>query len=210
MGKWGCGRALRRIGRLALVTGLAMSLGACAGLLPRATSIKQSPFESYKQAKDSFDSVVLGESTERELVRAGYAEGVVPNIRVLTYLDISEIFLPQQSFKMEDLDPVLEDCLHAQVRCRALEARPGNTNSRRYGNAFLDVFNFKRNTQETGWSATALFVLLDDVVVYKLWSGTPKIDETRLTVNPLGPIQDLGNIFNAAAAGVASGLARND
>ncbi len=210
MGKRVSGHVLRSVGRLAFVIGLALALGACSGLLPRATAVKQSPFESYKQARDAFDSVVLGQTTQRELVRAGYAEGVVPNIRVLTYLDIIEIFLPQQSFQMKDLDPVLQECIKAQVRCRALEARPGSTNARRYGNAFLDVFNFKRNTQETGWSAAALFILLDDTVVYKLWSGTPKIDETRLAVNPLGPLQDLGNIFNSAAGGVASGLTSNN
>ena len=52
---------------------------------------------------------------------------------------------------------------------------------------------FQRETTETGWSASMLLLLVDDVVVYKLWSGTPRVEERGKETNPLGPAQDLSD-----------------
>jgi len=35
----------------------------------------------------------------------------------------------------------------------------------------------------------ALLMLKHDVVVYKIWSGTPNIDKLDTSKNPLGPLQ---------------------
>ena len=34
---------------------------------------------------------------------------------------------------------------------------------------------------------------LDGLVIYKVWSGTPKIEEYRDINNPLGPLQGIGS-----------------
>lgn len=172
----------------------------CGNLLPSSERIVQSPFKSYAEAEQAFDLVVLGQSTSGDLVRAGYAAGVVPNIRVLTYLDIMERFLSQDSVRLSDLDPAVQNCLRTQVRCTGLEANPGVSYRRRNGNVILDVLDFKRNSQETGWRGEALFVMLDDVVIFKLWSGVPKVDKVKSSVKPLGPFQNIGSILNSAAS----------
>ena len=38
-----------------------------------------------------------------------------------------------------------------------------------------------------------MFVLDDGLVIYKVWSGTPNIDEYQDTNNPLGPLQGIGS-----------------
>ena len=38
----------------------------------------------------------------------------------------------------------------------------------------------------------ALIVVIDNRVVYKQWSGRPRIEETELRRNPLGPLQGIG------------------
>jgi hypothetical protein len=35
-------------------------------------------------------------------------------------------------------------------------------------------------------------VLVNKVVVYKLWTGTPEIESVENSVTPLGPMQNLG------------------
>jgi len=44
----------------------------------------------------------------------------------------------------------------------------------------------------TGWKFGALIVVIDNKVVYKQWSGSPRIEETDLRRNPLGPLQGAG------------------
>ena len=63
---------------------------------------------------------------------------------------------------------------------------------------WLDLLNFRRKTRETGWKFKALFVIVDDVVVDKLWSGDPYIVQERDTRNPLGPFQDFGGLIMRA------------
>ena len=46
-----------------------------------------------------------------------------------------------------------------------------------------------------------LLLIQNGVVVYKLWSGTPSIIETKRDTKPLGPLQDL----SGAAAGAVAG-----
>jgi hypothetical protein len=46
--------------------------------------------------------------------------------------------------------------------------------------------------RQTGWKFDAIIVLVNDVVVYKLSSGTPSVDVNELAVKPLGPAQGIG------------------
>ncbi len=72
---------------------------------------------------------------------------------------------------------------------------PKNIRNKRYGNLFLDILNFRRKSRESGWRFRVLFVVVDDVVVEKLWSGEPMIEEVRDTKNPLGPFQDASRLL---------------
>ena len=57
----------------------------------------------------------------------------------------------------------------------------------------LATANTSREPSLCGWSASMLLLLVDDVVVYKLWSGTPRVEERGKETNPLGPAQDLSD-----------------
>ena len=63
---------------------------------------------------------------------------------------------------------------------------------KRIGNFPLDFLNFRRTTLTTGWKFEALIVVVDTMVVFKQWSGQPKIETTELQANPLGPLQGMG------------------
>ena len=103
------------------------------------------------------------------------------------------------SIKKEDLDQGIQACIDARINCRAYEIKLQNILRKRYGNVFLDVFNFRRRTHETGWEFEALIVMVNGTVVYKIWGGTPVIDESREIKNPLGPLQDPTDILKGRA-----------
>ena len=66
--------------------------------------------------------------------------------------------------------------------------------NRREGNVFLDVFGFKRTTKTTGWRFSAIVVLMDDIVQYKVWDGTPSVREEKIVTKPLGPLQEMEDV----------------
>ena len=98
--------------------------------------------------------------------------------------------MPNSSFHKNDLDKGVRNCLDTQDKCYGYKISVTNMESRRFGNVFLDLFNFKRKSHRTGWRFNALVILQDDLVVYKISGGKPKIDEYVYKRNPLGPLQE--------------------
>ena len=43
-----------------------------------------------------------------------------------------------------------------------------------------------------GWRFSGLILLVNEKVVYRSWSGQPRVNEVEITNNPLGPFQDIG------------------
>lgn len=164
----------------------------CTALLPTGKEVTRSPWKSFDEAKLAFDKVIPSQTTTRQLKSLGFDLYSTPNIKVLNYLDIATAV---QSIKNEDLDPGFQKCLHARNNCRAYEMEPKDIRNKRYGNFWLDILNFRRKTRGSGWRFKALFIVVDDIVVEKLWSGNPIIDEDRDVKNPLGPFQDAGSLL---------------
>lgn len=166
-------------------------LHGCAMLLPSAKDTTRSPWKSFDEAKASYDRIIPNQTTTGELKAHGFNLYSTPNARILNYLDIA---VATQSIKKEDLNGGFQACMNAKERCRAYEFEPRFIRNRRYGNFWLDLLNFKRKTKVTGWRFKALFIVVDDVVVDKLWGGNPFIEEEKEVKNPLGPLQDAGNL----------------
>jgi hypothetical protein len=181
----------------------ALSLSACAswGVLPSTVEKTESPFQTYKSAEDAYAQVRPFVTTTKELKARGFDPYTTPNIRVLNYLDLVPRFLPQQSMKMDDLDPAVQACLTARDRCSGWLAEPSISSKDRTGNVALDVLGFERETTSTGWKASMLLLVQEGVVVYKLWSGTPTILEVKTEKKPLGPLQDLSGPAASAISG---------
>lgn len=165
-------------------------LNACSSLLPSAKTVTYSPWESFDDAKVAFDKIVLNRTTITELKSLGFDAFTTPNIRIMSYLDIAGTML---IVKEEEIDEGLLKCFRAKTGCIAYGFEPKYIKSRRYGNFWLDLLNFRRRTMETGWQFKALVVVVDDTVVYKLWGGNPALYEETEVLNPLGPLQDSGS-----------------
>ncbi len=101
--------------------------------------------------------------------------------------------MPRVSLTFDHLAKPVQDCIVAQERCSALVFHPEHVESHRVGNILLDLFGFERETLNTGWSAEVVLLMLDGHVAYKLMSGHPDIKDMKDSVQPLGPLQDIGN-----------------
>jgi hypothetical protein len=181
--------------RLMIFMVLLLQIG-CASLLPNGKAVTESAWKEYAEAKGAFDSIIVGQTTEEELKALGYDVKSSPNIKILNYLDIAATVQP---IPIQELDPGLQACLRARADCRAYVFEPKRTYNKRVGNFWLDIFNFRRKTHETGWRYRALIVFVNHHVAYKLSSGEPKIDQLQDQINPLGPFQSPAEMVTGLA-----------
>jgi hypothetical protein len=162
-------------------------LSGCVALLPKEKKVTNTPWKTFDEAKAAFEKVAPRATTTTQLKMIGFNLYSTPNIRIMNYLEVAATTIP---LKEADLSEGLALCLKAQNKCTAYEFEPQVINSKRYGNFWLDLFNFQRKTSDKGWRFRALFVVVDNVVVEKFWSGNPLIDLDQDRVNPLGPLQE--------------------
>lgn len=170
---------------------LVLLTNGCASLLPKANT-DSAGFKSFDDAKAAFETLEPMKSRRSALEKSGFDPARHPNTFILTHADVVRRFVPSALLVREDLDPGILVCLKARDTCRGLEINVAKVARVRTGNFFADFFNFKRRTETTGWRFNATVLLVDDLVVYRTWGGQPVIQETELTRNPLGPLQDIG------------------
>lgn len=176
----------------------ALMTSGCGSLLPSTKQTSKSPWNSFGDAKAAFDKIVPYETTAGEMKALGFDPFSAANIKILTYVDIINRFMPNSSIKKEELGQGIQECINAKTDCQAYEFAPQVITSKRYGNVLLDLFNFRRKVNESGWRFEAFIVLVDNIVVYKIWGGNPFIDQNKETKNPLGPLQNSGDLLQEA------------
>ena len=181
---------------LTLVLGLT---SGCSGMLPVAKTTDESRWETFDQVKSSFDLVIPLETKKTDLFKLGFDPYQTPNIQILNYLAIIQKFMPNTNITMADLPPGLRGCVEAKDSCVAYELKIQNIKSQRQGNVFLDLLRFKRQAHQSGWRFSAFIVLVDDLVVYKIWDGQPRIEGEVYKKNPLGPFQEPAALVEDAA-----------
>jgi hypothetical protein len=175
-----------------LFWGVPLALAGCAGLLPNTQQESKAPWHSYADAQEMFDNVVPGKTTLAELKALAIDPGLTPNIAVLGHADMLRRLIPIAPTDIRLLDPGLQQCISAAEPCFAYEIDQTHSDRQRVGNFWLDFLNFKRMVNVSGWQFNAIFVIKNDTVIYKLWSGKPNIHQVEEEHNPLGPFQGRG------------------
>ena len=168
-------------------------LAGCTSMLPRSKETTASPWQTYREAQQTFDLIVPGKTTAADLRELSLDPETVPNIAILNYSDVLRRFMLNQSVTLSDLDDGVQECVKAKTVCRGYEINQRLVQKHRNGSFWLDVFGFKRETHTEGFRFNALVLLKDGIVVYKLTGGQPVIQESEHTQNPLGPVQSIGN-----------------
>ena len=174
---------------------LLLVLAGCAGILPRESTVSPSQFQTYEQMSASYSGIQLGITRLNELPALGFGTQTTPNIEVLSYSQIINRFLPAEGMTLQQAPAPVRACIKAQFRCSAYVFRFQHSTRKRTGGVVPDILGIERNTVSSGWSAEVVLLLEDDVVVYKMISARPFIQERTDKSKPLGPLQDLdGNI----------------
>ena len=179
-----------------------LSLVGCGGLglLPHETKVAATNFQSYEQVQAAYTDIVPGATRLSDLPKLGFDTATTPKVEILSYLGVIERFMPRNTMSFDHLAPPVQTCIESQDRCSAFVFHPQQIESRRMGNLFLDVLGFERQTVDSGWSAEVVLLMQDGHVAYKLMSGRPHIEDTHDNVQPLGPLQDIGNtVFRSAS-----------
>ncbi len=182
---------MKTLAMCCLLVALVSITTGCKSMFPSDGSRPRTNWESFDDAQAAFDKVIPHQTTVAELKEMGFDPHTTPNVKILTYLDLIERFLPNNSISKDDLHPDVRACIEAKDCCHAYELALDFTQSKRYGNLCLDVFGFKKRTHITGWNFKALIILKDDVVSYKIRSGQPAVDRDEKKIKPLGPLQEL-------------------
>ncbi len=180
--------------RLVFVALLVTLASGCSFLLPTSQATARSKWHSFREAEADFERIEPGVTTSQELGPLGFDPATNANVRILTYLEIIQRFMPNPSITKADLDPAVRAFIDRRDEGQAWELEVNNTKSQRYGNALLDVTGFVKKTHETGWQFKGLLLIQNGRVVYKLSSGQPNLDRYDKKVRPLGPLQELDSL----------------
>lgn len=173
-----------------LLAGLLL-LGGCAQLLPAAHQDDTIPWKDFADAKASYDKIDPYR-TNLEAVRQLGFSAQTSNVHLLNEAQVVNAVLPSPLKEKHTIPAGIKDCMQNQGACTGYLMEPSRIAQTRVGNFLLDFLNFKRHTITTGWKFSALVVVIDDLVVYKQWSGEPNIETVDLRTNPLGPLQSMG------------------
>ncbi len=178
-----------------LYLALVLLTTGCKTLFSSEGSQTKSVLQNFDEAENAFNKIITHKTTVDELKQMGFDLETTPNVKLLTYLDIIERFIPNQSITKADLPLDVLACIESKNGCHAYELTLEVTRSKRYGNLCLDVTGFQRKTHITGWTFKSLIIIRDNLVTYKLRSGQPKVDRLEKRVKPLGPFQDLEGLL---------------
>ncbi len=174
-------------------------LAGCTSLLPSSKQDISNQWHTFEDAKKSFDQIIPYTTDMNTMRKLGFDPFKTPNMQILNHSQVVRAVLPSPILEQMVIPQGILDCIKKQEGCIGYFMEPSRIYRQRDGNFLMDFLNFRRNTTVTGWKFGALIVVIDDMVVYKQWSGRPQIEETELQRNPLGPLQGAGpSLFDKA------------
>jgi hypothetical protein len=176
--------------RVALAAMGAANLAACVSLLPSGSTATQDGWPDYETARGAIEHIVPRQTRRAELTAEGIDPYKTPAITILNYSDIVQRFAVSGAIRHEELDAGILECLQAGKACTGYAIQIKSTTRKRTGGFWMDIFNFRRETDITGWTFSAMILMVDDLVVYTLHGGQPRIHEKEVSRNPLGPVQE--------------------
>ena len=173
-------------------------LTGCASLLPRANISTEVSWNSFEDAKAAIDKIVPYQSRRAELAAGGIDPVQNPAITILNYSDVVQRFAVGAIVGADRLERGIRECLIAGKSCTGYQIEAHRTYRNRIGNFWLDLFNFYKEVDVSGWSFRATILFIDDLAVYTLHGGQPLLHEKEITRNPLGPLQGWSGVVAPA------------
>ena len=177
---------------LAVVAVAGTVLGGCQFLMPSGKTEVVSGWASFEEAEAVLATVEPYRTTRDEVHAAGLDPTTDSTVSILNFADILQRFSVSALADPNGFERGIQDCLRAGQRCAAYAVKAEKVRSKRVGNFWLDLLNFKRETESSGWNFNALVVFVDDLVVYRITGGQPRLHSYEVRRQPLGPLQNIG------------------
>ena len=165
----------QRMYMAAWTLGFMVLVPGCKSLFSSNQSTTLSRWKNYDDVESAFEKILPRHTTVADLQTLGFDPQVSPNVKILTYVDIIQAFIPNPGIRLHDLPEGVRECIGAKEASRAYLVELQDIRDKRHGSLFLDVFGFQRQTHESGWRFKGLILIKDNVVVYKLSSGEPQV-----------------------------------
>src|SRR5260370_2928033 len=121
----------------------------CRSMLPTDDTGTLNQWQKCDEGQASFDKIVPHQTTAEELFKMGWNPKTTANVKILTYLDLIQMFLPNASITMADLHPDVRACIESKDACKAYELTLDVSHSKRNGNVVLAVLAYKHNQSIT-------------------------------------------------------------
>jgi hypothetical protein len=181
--------------RASSIAVLATLLTGCSAMLPssREVTASGSGWQKYADAEATFEKIVPGKTTSAQLKALKLDPAINPSVARLQSWQVRDRFMPNKLVTLDDLDEGVRACVTAGPGCMAYEVNYTSTQTKRTGNAALDVIKVHRERQTAGWRFNGLILVKDGVVVYTLTAGQPRIVQIEQTHDVLGPVQALAS-----------------
>lgn len=170
-------------------------LTGCSAMLPssREVTASGSGWRKYADAEATFEQIVPGKTTASELKALNLDPSTNPSVAKLQTWQVRDRFIPNTLVTLDDLDQGVRECITAREACKAYEVNYVSTQTKRTGNPTLDILKLQRHTQTAGFRFNGLILVKDDVVVYTLTAGQPRIQQVEEKQDLLGPVQALAS-----------------
>lgn len=171
---------------------VALLLGGCAQMLPRANTEVSAGFDTFEAAAAAFEQIVSRRTTVDEMKALGFDIHASANRTLIPYPQLTARLSPDPGVPFETLDSGIRECILAHQACEAYEFHLSREVTHREGSFFLDFLNFRRNVRVQSWRFDGLVAVRDGVVLFRSYGGEPSNDRVDRQVNPLGPLQSTG------------------
>ena len=173
------------------MAGAVLLTAGCRSLFSSSQSTIVSRWNSYNEVEAAFERITPYRTSIADLKSLGFHPAASPNVKILTYVDIVQTFMPNPAIRLQDLPAAVRECIEAKENSHAYLVELQDIRDKRHGSLPLDIFGFKRKTHESGWRFKGLILIKDDLVLYKLSSGEPQVSREEIKLKPLGPLQEL-------------------
>jgi hypothetical protein len=170
---------------------LTFLMTGCQSLFITHQTTVQSQWTNWDDVNIAFKHIVPNHTTVQDLQVMGFDPNTTPNIKIMPYVDMVPVFMPNPNIRLGDLPIGVRLYFESKDNNGAYLVELENVKEKRHGNLVLDMFGFKRLTHQSGWRFKGLILIKNDTVVYTLSSGEPDISQDDNKIRPLGPFQEL-------------------
>jgi hypothetical protein len=172
----------------------ALLVSGCNSLLPDSRDRTLDEWQTFAEARAAIEAIEAFETTRADLAAQGIDPLHNPAITLLSYPDIVQRFSAGAAVLPDQLDPGVLKCLTSGKACTGYQIAARRIKRDRTGNFWLDSLSFNRESTMTGWTFTATILFVEDLAVFAVWGGQPAVNERQVQRNPLGPIQNWGDL----------------